>query len=250
MRGLKNKCYLVTGASSGIGLATATRLAEEGSRIVLVARDSERLQAACASLPGERHLSRSCDVTDEDALKALFKELRETVETIDGLAHCAGIHWLRPLKVTNNAALTEMLTSQIGGSIAVTKAYVFGKVAPATGAAIVWLSSAAALQGESGTAAYSAAKGGLISAGRSLAVELAPRHIRLNVISPGVVRTPQSEAFLSQLSDERRQAIENAHLIGISEPADVAAAATYLLSEDSRKITGANLVVDGGLTIH
>ena len=166
------------------------------------------------------------------------------------MVHCAGVHWLRPLQLTDSAAVQQMLASHVISSLALTRALISQKLAPKDGCSIVWLSSAAALRGGAGSVAYSAAKGAMISAMRVLAVELARRKIRLNAIAPGVVRTPQSEAFMSALPPEQVQAIENEHLLGVGQPEDVAAAAAFLLSNDARWITGTTLVVDGGLTAH
>lgn len=239
---------LVTGASSGIGRATALRLAQEGARLILVGRDTARLEETRNALAGENHLCRVCDVTDEAAIIGLFKALKAEVAEVQGMVHCAGIHWLRPLQLTDAANLQQMLASHVVSSVALVRGLVAQRLAAKDGCAMVWLSSAAALRGGAGSVAYSAAKGGMISAMRVLAVELARRKIRLNAIAPGVVRTAQSDAFLSALPPDQVQAIENEHLLGLGRPEDVAAAAAFLLSDDARWITGTTLVIDGGLT--
>jgi NAD(P)-dependent dehydrogenase (short-subunit alcohol dehydrogenase family) len=180
----------------------------------------------------------------------MAQELRADNITLDGIVHCAGIHWLRPLQLTDQKALLEMFNSHVASSVALTRAVISGRLVAEGGMSIVWLSSAAALQGGAGSLAYAAAKGALISAARVLAVELAGRKVRINVIAPGVVRTPQSEAFLSRLSPEQVQAISASHLLGLGQPEDIAGAAAFLLSRDARWITGITLVVDGGLTAH
>jgi NAD(P)-dependent dehydrogenase (short-subunit alcohol dehydrogenase family) len=241
---------LLTGAASGIGRATAVRLAEEGARLVVVDINFPGLQETLGMLHGSGHVSRQCDLTNETAVMEMADRLRDEVSVLSGLVHCAGIHWLRPLQITDSAALLEMLASHVVSSIAITRAMVTKRLASKEGCSIVWFSSAAALQGGAGTVAYAAAKGALISAGRVLAVELARRKIRINVIAPGVVRTPQSEAYLSRLAPEQAKAIADAHLLGIGEPEDVAGVVAFLLSDDARWITGTTVVVDGGLTAH
>ena len=250
MNRFSNQVIVVTGASSGIGRATSLQLANEGCRVILIARKLPQLEETRAQLAGTGHLVCPCDVTDEIQVVELFNNLREQVGSVNGLVHCAGIHWLRPLKVTDSAALLEMLHSHIVSSVALTRALVARRVASKDGCSVVWLSSAAALRGEVGTVAYAAAKGGLISGARAIAVELAPRRIRVNVLAPGVVRTPQSEAFLGSLMPAQVQTITDAHLLGLGEPEDVSAAIAFLLSREARWITGITLVVDGGLTIH
>ena len=250
MTRFQGQTILVTGASSGIGRASAMRLAEEGARIVLVARNLPRLEETCVQLARTGHLVHSCDVTNEAAVIEMANELRKNVGALNGVVHCAGIHWLRPLQITDSDALQEMLTSHVVSSIALTRAVVTRRLAAKEGCSIIWFSSAAALQGGAGTVAYAAAKGALISAARVLAVELARRKIRVNVIAPGVVHTPQSEAFLSNLAPEQVKAIADEHLLGLGEPEDIAGVVAFLLSEDARWITGTTIVADGGLTAH
>jgi len=245
-----NRTFLVTGAGSGIGRATSIRLAEEGGRIIAIDRDQPRLGEIASKLTDGNHVTRLIDATDESALINMARELHDAGISLDGVVHCAGIHWLRPLQLTDQKALLEMLSSHVVSSIALIRAVVTCRLIPDEGASIVLLSSAAALQGGAGALAYSAAKGALISAARVLALELAKRRVRVNVIAPGVVRTPQSEAFLSKLMPEQCQAIAADHPLGLGEPDDVAGPIAFLLSRDARWITGATIVVDGGLTAH
>jgi NAD(P)-dependent dehydrogenase (short-subunit alcohol dehydrogenase family) len=250
MQRFAGKTILVTGASSGIGRATAVRMANEGARVVLVARDVPRLEETLSQLAGSTHVVRVCDLTDEAQMTALMTELRTVSGEIHGVAHCAGIHWLRPVQITESKHLMEMLMSHVGSGLSLTRALIGQRLLPKEGGAIVWVSSAAALRGGAGEAAYAAAKGALISAAKSLAVELARRRVRVNVVVPGVVRTPQSEAFLATLAPEQAKAVEQRHLLGLGEPADVAASIAFLLSSDARWITGSYIVVDGGLMAH
>lgn len=246
----RDRAVLITGAASGIGRATSVRVAREGARVVAVARELSRLQATMEALEGAGHLARACDLTSETAVAELAAELQQTVGEVHGLVHCAGIHWLRPLQLTDSSALNEMLTSHVVSSIAVTRALISKRLAAKSGCSVVWLSSAAALSGGAGATAYAAAKGALISAARVAAVELSRRRIRVNVIAPGVVRTPQGDAFLAKFTPEQVKAIEADHLLGLGDPEDVAGVAAFLLSDDARWMTGTTLVVDGGLTAH
>jgi NAD(P)-dependent dehydrogenase (short-subunit alcohol dehydrogenase family) len=249
MNRFQGRTVLITGAASGIGRASASRLAEEGARIVLVDRNASGLDETLAAI-GPTHLARVCDTTDEEALTAMSSELRTQIDSLNGIVHCAGAHWLRPLSLMDSKSLREMLDSHVVSSVALARALMTQRLFAKEGCSMVWFSSAAALQGGAGTVAYAAAKGALISAARVLAVELARRKVRVNVIVPGVVRTPQGNAFLANLTPEQVQAVVNDHLLGLGEPADIAGVVAFLLSDDARWITGTTLVADGGLTAH
>lgn len=245
---LNGKNILVTGASSGIGLATIRRLGIEGATVIAVSRTSDKLESATAGMTHVR-ARYAVDLSDETDVRKFAEELRGVSTTVSGLVHAAGIHALRPLKLLGADDLLRMYQSHVVSSVALCRHLLGTRVLGGAGVSAVFLSSAAALRGGSGTVAYSAAKAALLAAVRSMAVELAPRGIRLNAISPGVVQTPQSAEFLATLLPEQRTALEAQHLLGLGQPEDIAAAACFLLSDDARWITGTNLVVDGGLTL-
>jgi len=245
-----SNAILVTGAGSGIGRATALRMAQHGHRMILVDRQKEPLEAIHSELAGGGHLSLTADITDSEQVSKLFASIKTANLFLSGLVHCAGIHWLRPIQNTSAENLDEMLNSHLKSALLLLREALKQRLFCKEGASVVLVSSAAALQGGAGTFAYSVAKGGLISGARTAAVELARRGIRVNVILPGVVDTPQSRAFLEQLPPEQQEAIRNDHPLGIGTPEDIAAAMDFLLGPDSRWITGTSLVVDGGLTAH
>lgn len=248
MQRFDGKTILVCGATSGIGLATARRLAKEGASIIALARNAERLKEVISELPGGGHEDLSCDAGDEAQVTAAGDTLKASGRVIHGAVLCAGRHSLRPLQLTKAVHIEELLAGNVLATLLCTKLSV--RLAAREGASLVWVSSAAALIGNAGEFGYAAGKGALLAACRSLATELAPRHIRVNSVVPGVVETPMSEQWLSLLPADQKEAIRSRHLLGFGTPDDVASAITFLVSDDARWITGTSLTVDGGLTCH
>ena len=244
----KGRVILVTGGSSGIGYAAAQRFAEEGGKCILVARDQTRLDAAVNGLRGGQHVAISVDCVDENVLRKRIKEVCQVTGPLYAGVFSAGIHQVRPLAIADSRHFTEILSANV--VTAAIGARIFAKFAEKKGASMVFLSSAAALKGEAAISAYSASKAALIGLARSLSVELAPKRIRVNVLSPGVVQTDMTKGLFSNLTKEQIAEIENAHLLGLGEPKQVASAISFLASEEASWITGTNLTVDGGFVAH
>ena len=246
MKRFENKLVLVVGASSGIGLATAQRLAREGGRIVGVGRDIKRIQNALDTLEGAGHHAIVADVADERQMEAIIRYGKEQGGYHGGVC-CAGQHEVRPLSLLKTDNLIASFSSNVVTAVNCTKA--IAKAASPDGSGIVWLSSVAAMRGTAGFTAYSCAKGALVSASRVAAVELAKKKIRINVIIAGVVETSMSEGWLKLLSQEQRDAAARNHLLGIGKPEYVADAIAFMISSDACWITGTSMVVDGGLSV-
>jgi len=235
--------FLVTGASSGIGLAVARLVAGEGCAVVGVARNRERLEAALAELPGEGHRAVPGDAASAET-HGRVQEIGGEVGGYSGAVLAAGGLRMRSLRMLSPSELVADFEANVVSAVCMTKA-VTRKAVPGCG--IVWLSSVAALKGSPAFASYSGAKGYLIAAARSLALELAPKGIRVNVLVPGVLRTPGGE-WIESLSPEARDAVISSHPLGLGQAEDVAEVAAFLLSDGARWMTGCAVVVDGGLS--
>jgi NAD(P)-dependent dehydrogenase (short-subunit alcohol dehydrogenase family) len=236
---------LVTGASSGIGRATAVLLSELGASVVLVGRNEERLAETASQLKGSGHQLASFDLAETDAIPAWVKKLTEQGGSLDGLAHCAGLQLTYPLRATTWNHVEELMRLNVGAALALARG-LRQKGANTGSGSVVLLSSAAGLVGEPARAAYSASKAAVVGLSRSLAVELARENIRVNCVAPGVVETPMWEETKRSLTPEQAEEIAKKHPLGVGQPRDVASAIAFLLSDAGRWITGTTLVVDGG----
>ena len=175
--------------------------------------------------------------------------LAGTQGLLDGLVHSAGIQITAPLKVLDSHQVETLWRTNVLASLWLAKGF-RQKGVNHLGGSMVFLSSTAGLVGHPALSAYSASKGAVIALTRSLAIELAREHIRVNCIAPGMVETEMLEEVRGIVTAENLAAIEKEHPLGFGKPTDVATAAAYLLSPAAKWITGTTLVVDGGYTAH
>lgn len=243
---LYGKTIVVTGASSGIGQQCAITCSQMGAKVVLLARNQQRLAETLSQMDGKGHLSVSFDLTDFDGLKKEVKEIVSEVGPVDGLVNCAGISTTLPLKLMDAQKMDEFFHTNVFSAIELTRYFCQMGNVRKEGASIIFLSSIMGIAGDNGKSLYSMTKGALLSAVRSLACEYAQRKIRFNAISPGAILTPINQDLPHMKNPEARAALEAKHLLGLGETSDIANACVYLLSDASRWVTGQNLIVDGG----
>ncbi|MGE8411721.1 MAG: SDR family NAD(P)-dependent oxidoreductase [Pseudomonas sp.] len=242
---LKDKRILVTGASSGLGLAIAVSCARMGAEIIATGRDKERLLGTLdelQSISALRHQIVQADLTVAADRDALISTLDVEVH---GLAHCAGISRLSPTRMMSEAHLRLLNSTNLEAPMLLTQGLLKRNLVAVDGS-ILFLASIAAHIGVAGVGAYSGTKAALIAMSRCLAVELVKRRIRVNCLSPAMVETPIMDATAKVTSLE---GLLEAYPLGFGRPDDIANAAIFMLSGASRWITGTTLVMDGGLTI-
>lgn len=243
---LGGRAVLVTGASSGIGRATAIAASRAGAVVALAARRPDALDDTLALLSGEGHAAIPFDITEHARLGELTTSAVDALgRPLDGLVHAAGIHASTPVRALTAAQLARLFDVNVTSAALMVKAFRRPGVR-ATDASIVLMSSAAALGGEPGVSAYAASKAAVASLGRSLALELAPERIRVNSIAAGIVDTALTEGIRSTVGAAAWAQIEAAHPLGVGTPEDVAHAVLYLLSDAAKWVTGTTLVIDGG----
>ena len=234
-----DKVLFATGAGSGLGEATARRFAAEGGRVAAVDLDGGRAAAVASELAAAVALA--CDVADEGSVRAAVDEARSRLGRIDCVLNCAGFVEFTPLEELSLQAWNRLLAVHLTGTFLVCKT-TLPHLREAGGGSIVNVASISALLARPHLAAYAAAKGGIISFSRQLALDAVADNVRVNVIAPGSVRTPMTAGVYGE--DEAPHSIQ----ARLGEPEEIAAAACFLLSDESSFFTAAMLVADGGAT--
>ncbi len=237
---LTGKTILVTGASSGIGRATASLCARMGADVILTGRNRERLQEACAQLPGDRHQWIAADLTAAADRQALATR----VPVLDGIVHCAGTGHRKLCKNLTAEDITAVMETNFNATVLLQSELLVEKKVGKQ-ASIVLLSSRTAEVPTIANALYSASKGALQSYAKCLALELAPRQIRVNCICPAMVWTP---LIVSDGATEEQLREEEARypLKRYGRPEDIANLAVFLLSDASSWMTGSCIDITGG----
>ena len=237
---------LLTGASSGIGREMAVALSRR-HRLVLAGRDGERLEAtrlACDS--PEQHRTWCHDLADVDGIAgSLGACLAAAPACVEAFVHCAGTLSVLPLRSITAAHAQQVMATNVLSAFEITRLLMRKDVNQKRLRNVVFISTIAAQFGAKGFSAYSASKAALDALMRSLAVELAP-DVRANSVLPGAVRTPMTAAMFDDPDTAAR--LLRDYPLGVGEPRDVIEAVEFLLSDQSRWITGQQLVVDGGRT--
>lgn len=237
---LVDKVALVVGGSSGIGLAIAMRFASEGADVIITGRREVDLQAAVKRIGGNVQAI-PADAGDLRDLERVFSTIRAGRGRLDVLVVNAGMSEPGPLGQITEEHFDRTFGLNVRSPLFASQAAI-GLMS--AGSAIVLIGSIAGMIGTSGYGVYGASKAAVRSFGRTWANELAPRGIRVNVVSPGPVDT----AMFESASEEVRDALTKLIPIGrLGRPEEVAAAALFLASDESSFVTGAELSVDGGM---
>lgn len=248
---LKDKVAIITGAGAGIGYACAELFCEEGAKVIIAERDAETGSAAEKNL---RDRGFDCtfvetDVSDADAVKHAVDTAIAAYGKLDIIYNNAGGSSLQDGKVTEtpfDEFWKKMKTDLFGVWAGCT--YAIPHLAANGGGAVINATSVLAIMGTKGRDAYTAAKGGIISLTRSMAVEYAADNIRVNAVAPGVTTTERVRKRL-EAANPGASATSQRSLLGTVEPREIAYAVLFLASDEAKKITGQTIVVDSGLTI-
>lgn len=244
---LEGRRIIITGAASGIGLATARRFSEEGARLALIDRNADQLAQVASELDA---IALPCDVSQEDRIVEAVRLAHEGLGGIDGLVNCAGVGGqMRPLEQMTLEDWNFVMSVNLDAAFVLTRECVPHLRASERGT-IVNIASGQGLRpvGHAGMAAYGTSKGALIAFSKTAAAELAPE-IRVNAVAPGTIDTP--------ILPDREQSLRNATganspypLQRFGTPEEIASSILYLTSDESSYMTGTVMAVDGGRTFH
>lgn len=245
METVTGKVYAITGGNSGIGLATAHELVQQGARVAILGRNEQTLAAAQRTLGGSTLAVRG-DVTRQEDLARFFATIAQAVDKLDGLFVNAGQAAFASIDSVTTAQITDLFAVNFGGAVQTIQQ---GLPLLRHGAAIVLNSSMYTTMGVSGSSIYTASKAALESLARTLSAELIGRGIRVNAVSPGNVMTPLVERLgmpAAMVEAMIAAELEEMPVKRFGHAAEVARAVAFLLSPASSYIVGETLVVDGG----
>lgn len=233
----------MTGGASGIGAAISRRLADEGAAVAVLDRDGDGAAAVAAAIGG---VALTADVNRADTVTAAVADAATRLAGLDGLVNNAGVGNVKRLEQYTDEEWALLIGINLTGAFVTTRAVV-PHLRTAGGGTIVNIASVSASTPTRGEAPYSAAKAGLVALTKSSALELAPA-IRVNCVSPGFVETPLSAGILAL--DGMRPALESVTPLGRpGTPEEVAAVVAFLISDEAKYVTGAEVVVDGGSSL-
>ncbi len=241
---LADKTVFITGASSGIGKAVALECSRMGAKLVITGRNKDRLDETLQNLTGDGHSAITADLTGNEGII----KIAEALPLLDGIVHCAGIYRLVPVSYVNEEVVNEVLGTNFISPLMLTQQLLKLKKVNKN-ASIVFISSiAGSMVSSPGGSVYSASKGAVNGMMKGMALDLAPKGIRVNTVAPGTIQTKIFEG--SAVSKEQlNEDIKRYPLKRYGKPEEVAYSVIYLLSDAAAWITGSSIVIDGGFTL-
>ncbi|HOO32411.1 MAG TPA: SDR family oxidoreductase [Thermotogota bacterium] len=244
---MTSKTYVITGCSSGIGKALTAQLLEGGQCVCGISRDVAKVEDF---LENKSFTHFQFDLTDIDGIGELCKMMNLRAGAINGFIHSAGVEMTVPLHLIRYEKYADLFKLNTFSAFELIKFLSKKGYYVADDTSFVLISSLATQIGAQGKAIYAASKGALEGYLKPAAKELLKKGIRLNMVSPGVLKTPMNEGYFEKMSDEQQNELNGAYPLGIGLAEYVADTIRFLLSEQSKWMTAQNITLDGGNLIH
>lgn len=244
---LRGKSFLVTGVTSGIGKHISYLLLQQGAKVFGIGRKNDNIKDFEKDYK-DTFTFISFDLNNLEKIETIVNQEVIKTQKLDGLVHCAGKEETIPLSVYKTEKIQSLFKINVFAGIELLRIFSKKKVSN-NNAGVVFFSSVMGNLGQPGKVGYCATKAALLGVVKASALELAKRKIRVNAISPGVVKTPMTEQLFNQLSMDNINEIEKMHPLGTGKTDDIASATLFLLSNESKWITGQNIIIDGGYSI-
>lgn len=244
---LKDKFFLITGASSGLGRDLSVELDEKKANLFLTGRNEDELNDTFKSLNGKNHKMFPYDLSDLKNISTLLEEIFSGSIPFDGFVHCAGTHTFLPLNFIKHNEIESAFNVNVFAPFLLIKEF-SKKNNFNSDASVVFISSVMAMRGSTSLSLYSSSKAAQVGLVKSLAVELSKKKIRVNSIAASLLASKILDKVKGKTSSESFEEIEKKHLLGLGEYKDIIPSIIHLLSSQSKWITGTNMVIDGGYT--
>ncbi len=239
-----NKQILITGATGALGFSSASYLYEQGYNIIVVGRNMEKLQDMYKNFTASQCTIIQNPLVSEEAIKGLFKTIKEKIGKLDALVNCAGAINEKPINIVKEQDIMDIFHINTFSPILLTK-YFSKKSNHNANASIIFISSLASYNGSKGLSIYASTKGALDGMIMSLSAEF-NGDIRVNSIVPGMMDDGMGSNFIKNISNETHEKFQKDYILGLGKAQDVAHMIEYLISEKSRWITGQKFFLDGG----
>lgn len=244
---LKGKRILVTGAASGIGRSTSIMLSKLGANLLLLDLNESGLGETKSRCTTEI-MTITTDLNNVDELKDKVFRAVSDFGKLNGFAHIAGKSSMVPLKTINQKISTDIFQINAYTAVELSKLFINRNVFAGGTGSIVFISSVYALVGSAANVSYAMSKAALHGAAKALAIELAPKNIRVNCIAPGFIKTEMMSNNQQLFDDDYLNKLNKMHPLGLGDAEDVAYTIAFLLSDTAKWITGSIISVDGGFT--
>lgn len=244
---LAGKNIVISGASSGIGRSCAIECSKSGANVHLIARNLKSLEETRSELDKGNHSIQQLDVTESDSIEPIIKSIVEQHGGIDGFIHSAGIQRVQPFRTMDKSHYLDMFSINTIAAFELSRSIVKKQHCSANSLSLVFIASVMSVVAGAGLTSYCASKAALVGGARAMAIELAPRKIRVNCVSPGTVTdTQMTKGLKSMISEDEFLGICEKYPSGLGSPINVADLCVFLLSDKSKWITGQNIIIDGG----